>query len=538
MSFNFDSLKYPYASRRSVMFAKRGMVCTSQPLAAQAGLAMLQQGGNAIDAAIATAITLTVVEPISNGLGSDAFALVWVKDKLYGLNGSGYAPSGLTKEQLASEGITNAIPERGWKAVSIPGAPSAWAELHKRFGRLPFAKLFEPAIHYAEEGFPVSPIVGRFWQEGLDTFTAYKDDPAFAGWFSTFAPEGKAPAAGDLVKLPDHGKTLRLLASSYCEAYYRGKVAQAMVDFSKATGGYLAPEDLADYRAEWVKPLSISYKGYEVWELPPNGHGIVALMALNILKGFNFTEKEAVETYHKQIEAMKLAFADGKKYVADPRFMNTKIEDMLSEEYAAHRRSLIGEKALPPEAGQPFSGGTVYLCTADGEGNMVSFIQSNFMGFGSGIVIPGYGLSLNDRGCCFSLDPESDNFLVPGKKPYHTIIPGFLTKEGRAVGPFGVMGGYMQPQGHVQVIMNTVDFLMNPQASLDAPRWQWLSDKNIELEASVDPHIVAGLIAKGHQVKVTDDFTSFGRGQIIWCDEKGVLAGATEPRTDGTVAMW
>ena len=538
MRLNFNASQYPYSSRRRVIFAKNGMVCTSQPLAAQAGLEILRQGGNAVDAAIATAACLIVLEPTSNGFGSDAFALVWVKDKLYGLNGSGYAPQKMHVETLSGMGITKVIPDRGWIPVTVPGAPSAWAVLHERFGRLPFAAVLKPALKYAEEGYPVSPVVARFWRKGLDLFTNFKDKPEFAGWFKTFATQGKVPAAGELVRLPDHARTLRLLSATNCEAYYRGEIAEAIDSFSRATGGLLRKGDLENYRAEWVEPIHINYKGFDVWEIPPNGHGIAALMALNILKAYAFEHKETVETYHYQVEAMKLAFADALKYVADARYMQVKVEDMLSSAYAAERRKLIGERALLPQAGRPFSGGTVYLCTADAEGNMVSFVQSNFKGFGSGVVIPGYGIALNDRGCGFSLAEDSADYLLPGKKPYHTIIPGFLTKDGRAVGPFGVMGGFMQPQGHVQVIMNTIDFLLNPQAALDAPRWQWLEGRRVQLEDTVPDEIIKGLADKGHEIEVMSDYTGFGRGQIIWRSKEGVLAGATEPRADGTVAAW
>lgn len=540
MNFNFNGQEYKYNSRRRVVYAKRGMVCTSQPLAAQAGLTILQQGGNAIDAAIATAICQTVVEPTNNGLGSDCFAIVCVKNKLYGINGSGYAPQALTPEAVRAAGHKEKMPDRGWQAVTVPGAPSAWAELHKRFGRLPFTKLFEPAIYYAENGYPVSPVVARFWQEGIDALTPYKNNPAIAPWFAAFDVHGNgvAPKTGELVRLPDHAKTLRILADTYCESYYRGELAKKIVEFSEKTGGCLSLADLVDYRAEWVEPVHINYRGYDVWEMPPNGHGITALMTLNILKGFTFTEKDTAETMHKQIEAMKLAFADGMHYIADPRYMQTKVEALLSDEYAAKRRALIGEEALTPAPGKPFCGGTVYLNSADAEGNMVSFIQSNYKDFGSGVVLPGYGINFNDRGAGFSLNPELDDYLAPRKKPYHTIIPGFLTKDGKPVGPFGVMGAYMQPQGHVQVIMNTVDFLLNPQAALDAPRWQWIEGKEIWLEESVAPEIAAELRRRGHDVRVLADDTTFGRGEIIWRDDNGVLAGATEPRADGTVAAW
>ena len=329
MNFTFDAQEYKYASRRRVVHAKRGMVCTSQPLASQAGLTILQQGGNAIDAAIATAICQTIVEPTNNGLGSDCFALVWTGGKLHGLNGSGYAPQRLTPEAVAASGATEKMPLRGWEAVTVPGAPSAWAELHKRFGRLPFAKLFEPAIYYAEQGYPVSPIVARFWQEGIDALTPYKNNSAIAPWFATFDVHGNgvAPQAGELVTLPDHAKTLRILADSYCESYYRGELAQKLVEFSDKTGGYLSLEDLAEYRAEWVEPVHINYHGYDVWEMPPNGHGITALMALNILKDMEIGAKDTGDTFHKQIEAMKLAFADGMHYIADPRYMQTRVEE-------------------------------------------------------------------------------------------------------------------------------------------------------------------------------------------------------------------
>ena len=537
MSLNFNSMLYRYPSRRSVTYAQNGMVCTSQSLAAQAGLEIMKKGGNAIDAAIATAACLTVLEPTGNGLGSDVFALVWVKDKLYGLNGSGYAPKNLTKSVLQSKGFEK-MPERGWETVTVPGAPSAWFELHKRFGKLAFKELLQPAISYAENGYPVSPVVADLWKRAEGIFAQNSGEAAFEGMFSTFMQDGKAPVSGQLVKMPGHARTLRLLAESNCEEYYHGIIAEAIAEFSQKTGGYIRKEDLEGYCAEWVEPIKTNYRGYDVWEIPPNGHGIVALMTLNLLHGFAFEKRDTVDTFHKQIEAMKLAFSDGKAYVADPRYMKTKVNRLLSKEYADVRRREIGEQAIMPKAGNPNCGGTVYLCTADNEGNMVSFIQSNFKGFGSGIVISDYGIALNNRGNGFSLKEEDDNFLLPGKKPYHTIIPGFLSKNGKAIGPFGVMGGFMQPQGHVQVIMNTLDFAMNPQEALDAPRWQWLGEKTVEVENSVPSEIIEGLRTRGHEIIEREDFTSFGRGQIIWRDEAGVLAGATEPRADGTVAAW
>lgn len=537
MNFGFNPLKYSYPSRRGLMYGTKGMVCTSQPLAAQAGLDMLKKGGNAVDAAIATAIALTVLEPTSNGLGSDAFAQVWVGGKLYGFNGSGYAPALLSPECEALKGKT-AVPERGWESVDVPGAVSAWAELHKRFGKLPFADLFAPAIDYAENGYPVSPVISRLWHEGLAIFEPYKNNEAFKGWFDTFTKNGETPAAGTVAKLPNQAKTLRLIADSYGETFYRGEVADVIDAFSKATGGYIRKSDLAAYRAEWVEPISIDYRGYRVWELPPNGHGIVALMALNILQGFEHDAKGSAENLHHEIEAMKLAYADGRKYVADPRYMKAQVKELLSEEYTAERRALIGEEAIMPQPGNPFCGGTVYLCTADAEGNMVSYIQSNFQGFGSGIVVPGYGIAFNDRASGFVLDPQHDDYLAPLKKPYHTIIPGFLTKDGKAVGPFGVMGGYMQPQGHLQVIHNLIDFGMNPQEALDCPRWQWIEGKKVMVEAAMGDELINALRARGHELIVTDDTIDFGRGQMILRSDDGVLVGATEPRADGTVAVW
>ena len=537
MNFGFNPLKYSYPSRRGLMYGTKGMVCTSQPLAAQAGLDMLKKGGNAVDAAIATAIALTVLEPTSNGLGSDAFAQVWVGGKLYGLNGSGYAPALLSPECEALKGKT-AVPERGWESVDVPGAVSAWAELHKRFGKLPFADLFAPAIDYAENGYPVSPVISRLWHEGLAIFESYKNNEAFKGWFDTFTKNSETPAAGTVAKLPNQAKTLRLIADSYGETFYRGEVADVIDAFSKATGGYIRKSDLAAYRAEWAEPISIDYRGYRVWELPPNGHGIVALMALNILQGFEHDAKDSAENLHHEIEAMKLAYADGRKYVADPRYMKAQVKELLSDEYTAQRRALIGEEAIMPQPGNPFCGGTVYLCTADAEGNMVSYIQSNFQGFGSGIVVPGYGIAFNDRASGFVLDPQHDDYLAPLKKPYHTIIPGFLTKDGKAVGPFGVMGGYMQPQGHLQVIHNLIDFGMNPQEALDCPRWQWIEGKKVMVEAAVGDELINALRVRGHELIVTDDTIDFGRGQMILRSDDGVLVGATEPRADGTVAVW
>lgn len=514
------------------------MVATSQPLAAQAGLDILKKGGNAIDAAIATAACLTVVEPTSNGIGGDAFALVWTKGELHGLNASGPAPKSISIEAVKEKGHES-MPKFGMIPVTVPGAPSAWAELSKRFGKLPLIEVLKPAIEYAENGYPLSPILGKYWKGAVTRYKELFKGDEYKGFFETFAPNGEVPDAGDMWKSPGHASTLRSIAETNAESFYQGELAEKISEFSKEHGGFLSAEDLAEYKAEWVQPIKVNYRGYDVWEIPPNGQGIVALMALNIVKGFELTEKESVETYHKQIETMKLAFSDGKKYVTDPSKMSVSAEQLLSEQFAEARRSLIGETALTPEPGTPPSGGTVYLATADGEGNMVSFIQSNYMGFGSGVVVPGTGIALQNRGHDFSLDPEHENSLQPGKKTYHTIIPGFLTKDDEAVGPFGVMGGYMQPQGHVQVIMNTIDFHLNPQAALDAPRWQWMEGKKISVEHTFPSHIARALARKGHEIEVALDGGGFGRGQIIWRNPKtGVLMGGTESRTDGAIAAY
>lgn len=534
---NIQSQYYPYPSRRNVVYARKGMVATSQPLAAQAGLDILKMGGNAVDAAIAAAACLTVVEPTSNGIGGDAFALVWINGELHGLNASGTAPKAISIDKLKEAGYYE-MPKYGWVPVIVPGAPSAWVALSRRFGRLPLTEVLQPAIEYAEKGYPVSHTLGKSWEIAVDQYKEELKGELFNHWFDVFAPEGRAPQVGDIWKSAGHAATLRSIAETKGESFYRGEIAERIDRFSREFGGYLRKEDLASYQPEWVTPISVNYRGYDVWEIPPNGQGLVALMALKILEGFEFTGRDRVDTWHKQIEAMKLAFADGLQEITEKDRMRTKIEDLLSEDYARQRRGLIGDHALTPFSGQPPKGGTVYLATADEEGNMVSFIQSNYMGFGSGLVVPGTGIALHNRGHNFTLDSTHVNALAPGKKPYHTIIPGFLTKEGKAVGPFGVMGAFMQPQGHVQVIMNMIDFQLNPQSALDAPRWRWIKDKKVELEMGVPEHLAFALADKGHQIEWAMGSDGFGRGQIIIRLENGVLAGGTEPRTDGAVAAW
>jgi gamma-glutamyltranspeptidase/glutathione hydrolase len=531
---NLYTEHYPYPSRRMPVLAARGVVATSEPLAAQAGLAMLQRGGNAVDAALATAIALTVVEPTSNGIGGDAFALVWDGSKLHGLNGSGRAPATHTPELFAQQGL-DAVPAAGWLPVTVPGAPATWRDLHARFGKLPFATLFEPAIAYAAQGYPVGPVTAQGWARALEVYARRPEAPEFAPWFDTFAPGGRAPHPGDIARLPEHAATLQTIAASGADDFYHGDLARRIANFAAATGGYLTRDDLAAHTSTWVDPISANYRGYEVWEIPPNGQGVAALAALNILEGFDLAAhpRESVESYHLQIEAMKLAFSDAFRYVADPAKADVPTKGMLDKAYAAERRALIGERALEPAPGTPPRGGTVYLCAADGDGLMVSYIQSNYMGFGSGVVVPGTGIALQNRGAGFTLEPGHPNQVAPGKRPYHTIIPTFLTRGGQAVGPFGVMGGYMQPQGHLQMVVNTVDYGMNPQTSLDAPRWQWLHGKNVEVEMAASRHIIAGLDARGHHIAVQASVAGFGRGQIIWRLPNGAYVAGSEPRADG-----
>jgi len=533
---SFDPVHYPYASRRNVVYASKGMVATSQPLAAQAGLQVLQAGGNAIDAAIATAAALTVVEPCANGIGGDAFALVWHQGRLHGLNASGPAPRSMTIERFSARNLSE-VPKYGPLTVTVPGTPAAWAALAERFGRLPLATSMARAVELACDGFPVSATIAFAWQQATRLFREQFKEVYFQSWFDTFAPE-RAPHAGEIWRSGAHAETLQAIAETNAESFYGGPLAERIAAFIQSAGGFLQVEDLAAYRVDWCDPISINYRGYDVWEIPPNGHGLVALLALNILKGFEFRERDTLLTHHRQIEALKLAFADGLAHIAEPAHMRVSVSDLLSDAYADERRALIGPRAIHPLPGEPSRGGTVLLCTADAEGNMVSLIQSNYMGFGSGMVVPGTGIALHNRGNNFSLQAGHPNCLAPGKRPYHTIIPGFLTREGKAVGPFGVMGGFMQPQGHVQVVMNTIDFGLNPQASLDAPRWEWESAKRVNLERSTPEHLFHGLASLGHEVSWSNNRLAFGRGQIIWREANGVLCGGTEPRADGTIAAW
>lgn len=535
---NQDLLSSPYAVRRAPLLAANGAVATSHPLASQAGLAMLRAGGGAVDAAIAAAACLAVLEPTSNGLGGDGFALIWDGEKLHGINGSGRAPAALSVETLQRAG-QGGMPIHGWLPVTVPGVIQLWGDLHARFGKLSLEQLLAPAIAYAEGGAPVQAVIARNWARGVSA--AYgRTGAEYAGFLDTFAPDGRAPQAGELFRSPGHARTLRLIAQDGPRAFYEGPIAAAIVAFSAETGGLITAEDLQAHSSEWVEPLTIDYRGYTVAEIPPNGQGIAALLALGVLDGLDLAAhpRDSAASYHLQIEAIKLAFADTFAYVGDPAMARVPTAAMLDRARLAARRTLIGERAGDYGPGHLPRGGTVFFCAADGDGRMISMIQSTYMGFGSGVVIPGWGISMHNRGCGFVVTPGHPNMLEPGKRPFHTIIPGFLLKDGQAVGPFGVMGGHMQPQGHAQVIVNSLDYGMNPQAALDAPRWRWEVDGTLRVELETPRHVVEGLEARGHAVQVEAEPGGFGRGQIIWRLPSGTYAAGTESRCDGCAVGW
>ncbi|MGO9386012.1 MAG: gamma-glutamyltransferase family protein [Mycobacterium sp.] len=519
---------FPYAWPRKPILAAN-VVCTSQPLAAQAGLRMLAEGGSAVDAAIATAITLTIVEPVSNGIGSDAFAIVWDGERLHGLNASGRSPAAWTPEYFGG----NAVPTLGWNSVTVPGAVSAWAELHAKFGKLPFEKLFEPAISYGRNGFLVSPTIAEQWAAQVPLF---KDQPGFG---EAFLPAGRAPKPGELFRFPDHAATLEQIAATNGEAFYRGELAAKIEAHASANGGAMRAGDLAAHRADWVDTIRTTYRGYAVHEIPPNGQGIVALIALGILEHFDMSSlpADSADSAHLQIEAVKLAFADAHAYVADIDHMVLPPERLLDKDYLRQRATLIDPKrAKPASAGTP-NGGTVYLTAADGAGVMVSMIQSNYLGFGSGVVVGGTGISLQNRGANFAVAPGHPNRVGPNKRPYHTIIPGFVTKDGAPVMSFGVMGGTMQPQGHVQVIVRVADHGQNPQAACDGPRFRWIQGTQISCENGFPRSTLDELRQRGHDLVAVDDYNQFGSCQAIWRLEDGYFA-ASDPRRDGQAAAF
>ena len=535
----------PYLTTRSPVFA-RNVVSASHPLAAQAGLRMIWQGGNAVDAALAAAAVLTLVEPVSCGLGGDAFALVWAGGKLHGLNASGVAPALWNLDYFKRKyGETQGLahhPKRGWDAVTVPGVVAGWEALHQRFGSLPFADLLQPAIEIAERGHAVASIVAQKWHAAIPEL---HDLPGFA---DTFMPYGRAPQVGEKMLYPGHAKTLRRLANEGPRAFYEGQIAEQIAAFSKACGGPMTIQDLRGYQAQWVEPISKDYRGYTVHEIPPNGQGIAALIALGILEKFDLQALpvDGIRSQHLQIEAMKLAFADVYRYVADPRSMDVTPEQMLDDAYLSERAKLIDPvRATQFESGMPPAGGTIYLSAADESGMMVSFIQSNYMGFGSGVVVPDAGIALQNRGFGFSMDPRSPNVVEGGKRPFHTIIPAFMTQQvdGRqeAVMSFGVMGGDMQPQGHLQTVVRMLDYGQQPQAACDAPRWKVNPDFSVDIETGFSTDTSAALEAQGHEIKsIEDAYMDFGSGQFIWRldrndPERGYVA-ASDSRRDGLAA--
>lgn len=517
----------PYPTQNSPLLA-RNVVATSQPLAAQAGLQMLAQGGNAIDAALAAAITLTVVEPTGNGLGSDAFAILWDGEQLHGLNASGRSPVDWGPEHLTAAGE---IPERGWNAVTTPGAVSAWVALSERFGALPFEALFVPAIDYAENGFPVSPIIAHLWGIAAGLLC---EEPGFA---ACFLPGGQAPKAGEIFRNPDQAASLRLIAQTKGDAFYHGVLAQKIAAAAAKHGAALSMADLAAHKATWSGTISRSYADIELHEIPPNGQGIAALIALGLLEHHPLAHlhPDSPEALHLQIEAIKLGLADAQAFVADPANMNITSDALLDPTYLKARASLINPKrAQIATQGAPRHGGTVYVTAADTQGRMVSFIQSNYMGFGSGVVIPGTGISMQNRGAGFVTAKGHANEIGPGKQPFHTIIPGFVMKDGAPEMSFGVMGGPMQAQGHVQMVTRMMVHGQSPQAASDAPRWRFVSGNEIAVESTMAGETVAALQTMGHQItrEAPDNSFGFGGAQLIQRCGEAYIAGS-DHRKDG-----
>ncbi|TFF99633.1 MAG: gamma-glutamyltransferase [Promethearchaeota archaeon] len=523
-SFNW---KFPYSSQKIPVLGNN-IVSTSHPLAAQAGLNMLSKGGNAVDAAICTAITLAVVEPVNNGIGSDAFAIIWDGNKLHGLNASGKSPEKWTKEHFAKY---RRMPLTGWDTVTIPGAVSAWVELWKKFGRLDFKELFKPAILYAKHGFLVPPIIANIWKTLSKVYKKRK----FPEFHKVFLSNGRSPGPGELFRNPKLSETLELIADTKGEAFYEGILAEKIVEHAKNTEGLITLNDLSSHEVLWQDPLNIEYNGIKVHELPPNGQGLAALIALGILKEFNIKNHEinSPETVHLQIEAMKLAFADSYRYISDPNHLEVDPSTLIKTDYLKRRAKQIDKnKTKDYNAGKPLGNGdTVYLTTADENGMMVSYIQSNYFGFGSGIVIPNTGISLQNRGNLFTLEKGHPNQVGPSKRPFHTIIPAFVTKNGEPLMSFGVMGGAMQPQGHIQVITRIFDYGENPQAAIDAPRWRFMKDLRVIIERGFKESMITNLKKKGHQLSQGNPL-DFGGAQIIFKLDKGYLA-ASEPRKDG-----
>lgn len=518
-----------YPSRRSAVLADN-VVATSHPLAAQAGLSMLARGGNAVDAAIATAITLTLVEPTGNGLGSDAFAIVWDGTALHGLNASGRSPAGWTPERFSGH---DQMPFRGWESVTVPGAVSSWVALSERFGKLPFADLFTPAIGYARDGFIVTPLIAELWRRAAGTLGDY---PGFA---EAFLPGGDAPRAGERFTNLPLANTLQSIAQTKGASFYTGALAQAICGFAQTHGAALDLADMAAHSVEWCGTISQEFDGVSLHEIPPNGQGIAALMALGILSHTSIRNLEAddPQAFHLQIEAMKLALADAETFVADSDHMTgVTAAHLLDADYLKGRAALIDKgHAQDFGAGAPKHGGTVYLTVGDASGMMVSFIQSNYAGFGSGVVIPGTGIALQNRGAGFSLDPASQNLVGPNKRPFHTIIPGFVMGPNGPLMSFGVMGGPMQAQGHIQMILRTQLWGQDPQMAVDAPRWRVTEGLGVACEDSFPPETLVALAALGHDItlEAPDNAFGFGGAQVLCRLEGGGYAAGSDPRKDG-----
>jgi gamma-glutamyltranspeptidase/glutathione hydrolase len=539
----------PFATRSEVI-AQNGMVATSQPLATQIGIQILKNGGNAIDAAIAANAALGLMEPTGSGIGGDLFAIVWSEkdQKLYGLNASGRSPMGMSFEDLQKElekRDRESIPPYGVLPISVPGAVDGWFELHSKLGSgMPIKEILAPAIKYANQGFPVSQLIAYYWQ--LSTPVLSEQPGAFA---EEMTIDGRAPKVGEIMKRPELGNTYQLLADKGRDAFYEGKIADKIDAFMKENGGYLRKKDFAEHTSEWVDPESVNYRGYDVYELPPNGQGIAALQMLQILEEYDLASMgfNSEEALHHMVEAKKIVFEDRAKLYADMDFANVPIEKLLSEEYADERRKLIDENAgrnIKAGASILEEGDTIYLSTADKEGNMVSLIQSNFRGMGSGVVVPSLGFVFQDRGELFSMDQNHPNVYEPGKRPFHTIIPAFVMKDGEPFMSFGVMGGAMQPQGHVQIITNVIDYGMNMQEAGDAARWRHTGSTQptdaaddylkgngtLSIESGISYEVVRGLMSRGHDVNY--DVGGYGGYQGIMLKE-GVYYGASESRKDG-----
>ncbi len=516
----------PFSFKRAPVFAGN-VVATSHPLAAQAGIDMLKRGGNAVDAALAAAITLTVVEPAMNGIGGDAFAILWKEGRLCGLNASGRSPREWTPNRFAH---LDQIPNTGWESITVPGAVSAWTKLAETHGRLPFTDLFEAAIFYAEEGFHVSPVTAGSWKRQSEE--RLKD---FEEFQRTFCPDGHSPAAGNVFRNPDQAATLREIAASHGESFYRGRLAKTIARAAEEAGAALSYQDLADHEPFFVEPLHIDYRSCRLHEIPPNGQGIAALIALGILGHFDLSahDPDSAPCLHLQMEAMKLALSDAREWVSDSESMrDVAAAQLLEPAYLKKRVELIAsDKAKPFSAGKPNQCDTVYLTAADADGTMVSFIQSNYSGFGSGIVIPGTGIAMQNRGSSFNLIEGHPNRVGGNKLPFHTIIPGFVTKNNEPLLSFGVMGGPMQAQGHVQMLIRLADFGQNPQTASDSPRWQIFEGLHVGLEDSMPAETVAGLKALGHEVEILPP-SSFGGAQLALRIDGGYVTGS-DHRKDG-----